>query len=260
MPRQLRLRFLRRHKTLAWSLGVLAGLFILFNYVVLPLYVNHGSRMTVPSVVGLPLERARAVLDSAALQPVEADTRPDPQRPAGTVIAQNPAESAVVKEGRRVYLTISGGEVQVYVPLLRGRSLREARFTLERHGLRLGDLSMVSAEGFPENTIVDQSVTADTKVVKGTRVALSVSSGRGSSETTVPQVTGKTMNEAEKILMQAGLRIGQVTYQPSFDLVPNTIVDQFPRVGEPARQGDVVDLFVVKSGRPSEEIRVPGKE
>lgn len=260
MRQKLWLRFLKRHKTLAWSLGVLMGLFLLLNYVVLPLYVNHGSRLTVPSVVGLTLEQARSALDSASLQAVEADTRPDPEMPAGTVIAQNPTEYAVVKEGRRVYLTISGGEVQVYVPLLRGRSMREARFTLERHGLRLGEITLVSAEGFPENTIVDQSIAADTKVTKGSRVGLSVSSGRGASETTVPQVTGKMINEAEKILLQAGLRIGQVNYQPSFDLVPNTIVDQFPRAGEAARQGDAVDLFVVKSGRPSEEIRVPGKE
>lgn len=260
MPSNSVVAFIRRHTVLTWTVGGLLGLFLLLNYVILPLYVNHGSRSSVPSVVGLPLESARGVLDSASLLGVEADTRPDPELPAGVVVSQNPVPGSIVKEGRRVYLTISGGEVQVFVPLLRGRSMREARFTLERHGLRLGEVTYVPSEEFPPNTIVDQSATADAKVSKGSRVSITVSSGSATGETTVPAVTGKSLGEAEKILMAAGLRRGQVTYQPSFDLVPNTVVAQFPRAGEPARRGDAVDLFVVTAGRPSEEIQQSPQE
>jgi len=260
MPAIVPIAFLRRHPVLSWTFGGLVGLFILLNYVILPLYVNHGSRLSVPSVVGLSLDRARAVLDSVSLLGVEGDTRPDPELPAGVVVSQNPPATSVVKEGRRVYLTISGGEVQVFVPLLRGRSMREARFTLERHGLRLGEITYVPSQEFPENTIVDQSATADAKIAKGSRVSITVSSGNAAAETTVPVVTGKSMGEAEKLLTTAGLRKGHVTYQPSFDLVPNTVVDQFPRAGEPAKRGASVDLFVVTPGRPSEEIQQLPKE
>jgi serine/threonine-protein kinase len=260
MPAFRPIEYLRRHSVVSWTLGGLLGFFLLMNYVILPVYVNHGSRLSVPSVVGQPLDRARSSLDSAALLGVEADTRPDPDLPAGTVVSQNPVAGSVVKEGRRVYLTISGGEAQVFVPLLRGRSMREARFTLERHGLRLGEITYVPSEEFPENTIVDQSATADAKIAKGSRVSITVSSGSATGETTVPAVTGKSMGDAEKILAATGLRKGHVTYQPSFELVPNTVVDQFPRAGEHARRGDAVDLFVVTSGRPAEEIQQAPKE
>ncbi len=260
MPARFPLAFFRRHAILSWTLGAFLGLCLLLNYVILPLYVNHGSRQSVPAVVGLPLDRARGVLDSASLVAVESDTRPDPDLPAGVVVSQNPAASSMVKEGRRVYLTISGGEAQVFVPLLRGRSMREARFTLERHGLRLGEVTYVPSEEFPDNTIVDQSSSADAKIPKGSRVSITVSSGSATGETTVPAVGGKSMGEAEKILQAAGLRRGQVTYQSSFDLVPNTVVDQFPRAGEPAKRGDAVDLFVVTPGRPAEEIQQAPKE
>ena len=69
----------------------------------------------------------------------------------------------------------------------------------------------------------------------------------------------ETLAEAEKLLLEAGLRVGNITYQPNFDLLPNTVVDQYPRSGEPARQGQQVDLFVVEVGRPSEEIQPPGE-
>jgi serine/threonine-protein kinase len=249
--------FLLKRKRLLITLGAIIFAFFLLNNVLLPWYVNQGSRLTVPKVTGLPLETAKQTLEAASLQPIESDVRPDPVQPAGTVVNQNPPPSAIVKEGRRVYLTISGGEVQVTVPLLRGKSLRDARFALERYGLKLGSVSYATSESFPENTIIDQSVAADTKLSRGSSVNISVSRGRVSQETTVPELVGKTVAEAEKILAGVGLKVGNISYQYSFELIPNTVVDQYPRTGEPARQGQTVDLFVIRVGKPLEEIQVP---
>lgn len=249
--------FARRHKRGLTILGSLIALFVLVNYVLLPVYVNHGSRLEVPRVIGMTFEVAAAALDSAGLQSVDAGTRPDPTYPAGAVIFQNPLPGAIVKEGRRVYLTISGGEALVSVPLLRGKSLRDARFALERNGLKLGEAAYEYSETFPENTIIDQSRIADSRVGRGSSVRVTVSRGRTMSQIPVPAVVGKTLAEAEKVLAAAGLKIGIVTYQPSFDLLPNTVVDQFPRAGDPVSPGHEIDLFVVKVGKPVEEIQPP---
>ena len=68
-------RFLKslimRYRRLVYAFGGLVGLFLLMNYIVLPLYVNHGSRLSVPNVQGKPVEEARALLLAAALQPIE---------------------------------------------------------------------------------------------------------------------------------------------------------------------------------------------
>jgi serine/threonine-protein kinase len=158
-----------------------------------------------------------------------------------------------------VYLTVSGGEVLVSVPLLRGRTLRDARLSLERFGLTLGGVEDEYSDTFPENTIIDQAVPADTKVPKGSSVAITVSRGRPRDSVAVPLVVGKPLPEAEKMLARAGLRVGNVTYQQSFELLPNTVVDQFPRGGESVRPGRDVDLFVVQVGKPVEEIQPPGR-
>jgi beta-lactam-binding protein with PASTA domain len=244
---------LRRHPRFLISIGSLVLFFLLMNYVVMPWYVNHGSRLAVPSVVGLPLDEARRTLRTTGLEPVEAEIRPDPNHPAGTVVTQNPNGGAIVKEGRRVYLTVSGGEVRVTVPLVRGRSLRDAKFALERFGLALGGVSEQNSEVFPEGTIIQQMPPADTRVARGTRVSLVVSKGSLREDTTIPQLAGKSLRDAEKLLEQAGLRVGHITYQPNFELLPNTVVDQFPRAGEAARYGDAVDLFVVQVDAVREE-------
>jgi len=246
-----------KSKKLLYTLGSLIGLFILFNYIVLPIYVNHGSTLYVPRVIGLPMQNAMAVLDSAGLEGVEAETRADPVQPPGTVISQNPLPQSVVKSGRRIYLTVSGGDVLLPVPLLRGRSSREAGFTLERVGLKLGSVSYAVSDAYPENTIIEQSMPPGSHVARGSSVNIVVSRGFVVEETIIPSLIGRTTTEAGKLLVEAGLKLGIITYQPSFDLLPNTVVDQFPRAGEAAKRGQTVDLFVVQVGKPAEEIQVP---
>ena len=256
LPRPL--RFLGNRRFLI-IVGSLLGLFLLANYIVLPLYVNHGSRAAVPGVVGMSLEEAQKTLEKAGLRMVQGESRPDPAFAPGLVIQQNPAANAEVKEGRRVFVVISGGDVQVPVPSLRGRSLRDARFSLERFGLKLGSVQYDTSDTFPENTIIYQSAAADTRIAKGTVVNIIVSKGRVLTEAQVPLVVGKTLGEAESLLNAAGLKVGNITYQPSFDLVPNTVVDQYPRQGETSLPGHAVDLFVIKTEKPLEEFEVPPK-
>ncbi len=254
LPRPL--RFLGNQKFLITT-GSILGLFLLLNYVVLPAYVNHGSRATVPSVVGMTFEDAQKTLEAAGLRVVRGETKTDPKLAPGLVVQQLPAAEAVVKVGRRVYLTLSGGELQVPVPSLRGRSLRDARFALERFGLKVGSVQYDTSDTYPENTIIYQSHPADTRISKGAVVNIIVSKGRVITNALVPLVVGKTLKEAETILAAAGLKVGNITYQQSYDLVPNTVVDQYPRQGETAPPGRTVDLFVIAVERPVEEFEVP---
>ncbi|HTO92957.1 MAG TPA: PASTA domain-containing protein [Bacteroidota bacterium] len=245
-------------RKLSIAVAAAIALFLLLNNLALPLYVNHGGTLAVPGVTGLPLADARAQLETAGLQAVEAETRPDPDHPPGTVIFQNPAAQAKVKPGRRVYLTMSGGEALVVVPQLRGRSLRDAKFALERYGLQLGAVSYEPSTVYPENTIVAQSLGADARAARGSRVSVSVSAGSAASGgVSVPNVVGRTVNEAEKLLLAQKLTVGNITYQLSYELIPNTVVEQFPRAGESVPLGGKIDLFVVKAGRPTDEIQVP---
>jgi serine/threonine-protein kinase len=254
LPRPL--RFLGNQKFLI-TIGSILGLFLLLNYVLLPAYVNHGSRTTVPAVVGMTFDDAHKTLEAAGLRVVRGETRMDPTHAPGLVVQQLPAADAVVKEGRRVYLTLSGGELQVPVPSLRGRSLRDARFALERFGLKVGTVQYDTSDTYPENTIIYQSHAADTRIAKGAVVNIVVSKGRVITSAQVPLVIGKTLSEAEKLLTAAGLKVGNITYQQSYDLVPNTVVDQYPRQGETALPGHAVDLFVISVDRPVEEFEVP---
>ena len=227
-------------------LGIILVLFLLANDVLMPLYTQQGRITKVPSVLGLGVENAKQVLVQAGLTPREAETRIDKQYPIGTVAVQNPAAGSEIKFGRGIYLTISGGEPLVKVPSLRGKSLRDARFTLERTALNLGNVFYQQSEEFPENTIIDQAIAEGTEVKNGSRIDLTVSQGRTSNRLPVPNVTMKSLTEAEKILAQIGFKVGPITYQVSSDLLPNTVLDQLPKAGELLSLDQPVNLVVAQ--------------
>ena len=226
-------------------LALLLVLFIALNDFLVPWYVDGGGTLTMPVVVGIKFEDAIKMLDSLGFEPRKGDVRLDREHPAGVVVIQNPIAGAVVKKGRRVYLTISGGEVLITVPDLKGRTLRDARFMLERGGLKLGAIEYHFSDEFPENTVIEQKIGSGAKVKRDTYVSVTISQGTVGEKISVPDVTGKTVNDAVRIFTSSGLKLGKVSYVPASDLLPNTIIDQSPRVGEMVPKGQEIDLFIV---------------
>lgn len=228
--------------------GVVLVLFFLFDDIVMPRYVQQGETTHVPEVVGMETEEALRIIAEAGLEGKEAEVRPDKNYPEGTVAAQTPPSGAEVKFGRGVYLTISGGETLVTVPSLRGRSLRDAVLALERFGLKRGETQYQVSAQFPENTVIDQFPAQGANVRGGSSVSITVSQGASADRVPVPNVTRKSLGEAERLLIQAGLTVGNITMQVNNEFLPNTVIDQYPRHGTFAVRGEAIQLFVTQRG------------
>ncbi|MEP0822065.1 MAG: PASTA domain-containing protein [Ignavibacterium sp.] len=239
-------RFLSFLKRSSLVLLVAVAVFFIMDDIVMPRYVQQGETTYVPDVVGLPEEAAIQKIEAAGLEPKVAEIRPDKVNPEGTVSLQTPPAGAEVKFGRGVYLTLSGGETPATVPALRGRSIRDARLALEQVGLKIGEMTYEVSAQFPENTVMGQSVPAGTTVRSGTPVSLVVSQGPSADRLPVPNVIRKSLAEAERLILQAGFTIGNVTYQANNDILPNTVIDQYPREGNFAARGEPVQLFVTR--------------
>lgn len=234
-----------------WTLFILIIIVLLMDNVVLPWYVSS-PKEKVPDVVGKNQTEAVSLLESKDLEPVIGDTTYDEKFPEGSIIFQRPRAGETVKEGRRVYLFVSGGEPVVNVPDLKGKSVRDAKFSLERLGLKLGDVDQ-EPSSYPKDMIYDQEYAEGTPIKKGESVNVTVSIGTaqaGSIE--VPDLIGKSLTEAEAILADSSLKVGKINYQQSFSLLPNTILDQYPSKGNKVNPGDAVDLFVTKTAGENE--------
>jgi beta-lactam-binding protein with PASTA domain len=230
-----------------WFIGICIILIFVTDSFIMPLYVNNGGTLIVPNVVGLKEETAKKILDSLHFEPRRGEIRQDNTYPIGFVILQNPAPEQIVKNGRRIYLTISGGEQDAIVPSLRGRSIRDAKFALDRAGLKQGSIQYQISMELPEGTIISQDIAAGNKIKHNSFISFIVSAGESIDSIYVPPLVGKTFSEAVKLLKDKGLRTGNVTYQLNEELVPNTVIDQIPRENEIVTTQKEVDLFISQS-------------
>jgi len=220
--------------------------FILIDSIVMPYYVQKGKTTKVPETVGMPLEEAKKKLQDAGLEAKEAEYKTDKRYKIGTVTLQNPPAESEVKFNRNVYLTVSGGEELISVPNLKGKSVREAAFNLERNGLRLGVISYETSDEIFANTIIRQDIAPNAKVKSGNHIDVTVSQGRATDSHTVPDVSLKTLTETEKILIESGFQIGKITYQTNLEILPNTVLEQYPRAGDMVKLGQSIDLIVAQ--------------
>lgn len=237
------------------ALGILIAIILLFDFILMPLYVS-GSEINVPNVVGMTEEEAFQTLEEADFHPAIADTSFGVSLPPGRVFLQKPESNKLVKEGRTIYLFISGGEQIISVPLLKGKSVRDARLSLERIGLKLGMIEE-SASTHPKDMVYDQQFAEGTKIRKGQSVGISVSIGKGDGEIVVPDLIGKSLTEATKIILDSTLTLGKVNYQISSTLLPNTVLDQYPAPGNKLNSGNTVDLFITKEGTIQDRAEFP---
>lgn len=246
-----------RNSLLAKILFSLLGLVILillFDNLIMPWYVSS-PETSVPKVVGLQVSEAINLLEKDGFEPVIRDTSYGLQLPVDEVFFQKPDAGAMVKEGRAVYLFVSGGEKVIPVPMLKGKSILDAKFALERLGLKLGRVERIPSSQ-PEDMIFDQQYEEGTRLKQGEFVGVIISAGRGGGSIIVPDLIGKSLTEARKILADSSLIIGKINYQPSSTLLPNTILDQYPSSGNSLNPGNSVDLFVTK---PTDRI-IPNEE
>ncbi|MDZ7623980.1 MAG: PASTA domain-containing protein [Ignavibacteriaceae bacterium] len=229
-------------------------LILLLDNLIMP-WIVSSPETTVPQVVGLQVSEAVNILEADGFEPLISDTSYGLQVPVGAIFFQKPDAGAVVKEGRTVYLFVSGGVSTITVPQLKGKSILDAKFALERLGLKLGRVERIPSS-HPEDMIFDQQYAEGTLLKQGEFVGVTISVGRGGGSIIVPDLIGKSLTEARKILADSSLIIGKINYQPSSTLLPNTILDQYPSSGNSLNSGNAVDLFVTK---PSDR-NIPDEE
>jgi serine/threonine-protein kinase len=237
------------------GLGILVLLIFILDFIILPLYVSE-SEVSVPNVVGMTDDEALTTLEAEGFEPVISDTSFGVSIPVGRIFLQKPESNKVVKEGRKIYLFISGGDQVISVPSLKGKNIRDARLALERVGLKIGNIEEV-ASTHPKDMIFDQQFAEGTKLRKGQNVGVTVSIGKGGGDIIVPDLIGKSLTEARRILSDSTLAIGKVNYQISSTLLPNTVLDQSPAPGNRLNSNRTVDLFITKEGSIEEKIEFP---
>ena len=236
------------------AIGITAVLLFLVSWS-LKIYTRHGQTMKVPDIRGKKFDDATDILDKNHLEYEIMDSTYMPEKPAMSIIEQNPKPETVVKSGRIIYLTVNATSApSAEVPDLVGKSsYKYARIQLEGLGFKVGEpvykpdphrdavLSML-VDGRP--------LKPGAKVSKGNTIILVLGQGLSNETVNAPYVIGLPYEEAVvKIREEFHLSIGAVTTADGMSDAEKAkafVYKQDPVYGRKIHLGEEIDLWLAK--------------
>ena len=147
-------------------------------------------------------------------------------------------------------LTSGGDTKQVTVPDVAGQPVAQAQAALTNAKFDVQLLTVTNGD-VPEGMVIGTEPAGGTTADEGSTVVLRVSGGPG--ESTVPDVTGKTEDQATTALTRAGFDVNTKT-EASSDVAKGLVISQDPAGAATAVKGSTVTI-TVSSG--TDQVTVP---
>ena len=220
------------------ALVIIAGLFFGGRAI----YRQILTTVTVPNVVGMDLSEAELVISREGMSVgKEPKYIASDEYPESAVIMQNPVAGTTARKGDSVILIISAGPTDFDMPDVMNKPVDEATELLESRGLKV-TRDRAASSSVEKGNVMNQIPAAGEKVTKDTAVTLTISGGM----TTIPNMTGGTLGNAEEEIMKNNL-----TLQPALKYTPTdnpelhgTVAEQLPEANSQAAEDTAVSLVL----------------
>ena len=219
-------------------------------------FAIHGRQTAVPKIVGMTQRDAEAALEAHGLVLDRSDRFFSAEIPAGHIVSQVPVAGEMVRRGWRVRVAESMGPQRVNIPDLTGDSERSAEINIRRRGLEMGAMAVATVPDATPDQVVAQSPPANATNVSAPKVSVLIAATEDKKSYVMPDLHGRTEDEAVNAIVGAGLKVGSITSQPppgadadSPETLPagsRIIVRTVPAPGQRVWEGQTVNLEVTR--------------
>ena len=233
----------KKKKIIIWSVvaGLIALLALTFGIIQL---IHHSEAQigTVPTITEDMTEvRAKQLVEKAGFV-FKAEQDTDSSKAKGMFTRQSPQGDTKLKKGSTVKVWFSAGPAQSAVPDVQGMSQAEATAALKKAGFVVGSTTSEDSPTIEKDMITRTDPKIGSVQPKGSSIILYISTGR----TTVPDVSGKPKDEAQKILTDMGFSL-TIQTQSSSDIAKDSAISTDPAAGNTVDQKSMITL-VISSG------------
>jgi UDP-N-acetylmuramate--alanine ligase len=209
-------------KQLLFLAAVFLGIIFLAN-LWLRFYTNHGQKIELPSFVGMHIDEAQNIADDKSFDIVVNDSVFVVGKKGGIIRDQNPKANSLVKENRKIYVTITkyGAETVSVgdLPTLYGNPFEQKKAELKYRDIDCVIKDYVYDPGAPNHIlevyykgelIVSRDVRkAEVKIAKGEKLECILSRSDG-GDVTIPDLRCLDIDEATFLLETSKLSLGSI--------------------------------------------------
>jgi serine/threonine-protein kinase len=208
----------------------------------LPNLKSGGGDIVVPDILGSTTEQARVITEARNLLLVVGGEEESEKYPENSISRQAPLVGSVVRSKSTITVFISKGSSEVVLPDFKNQSLSDVTIKLGEYGLKTGEVRAEENTQIARDKVISTTPAAGTRVKKGDAVTIVVS--RGQEEVTVPNLIGRALSSAKRIVEDNGFVVGNVTYEVSTEIDVGIVMAQRPSAGSKLIKGSKIDIIV----------------
>lgn len=226
---------------------ILSGIIavFLFNYVILPIYINQKNIITIPSYEGLTIDESQALAEQNKIQITVVDTVYSNDLSPNLIIEQFPKAGKKVKKGRIVKVKITQWNEKISIPDLVGKTLRSAQIELDQLGVEVDSVYYAFNANFDKGLVSWQYPTPKDSLRKGFGIRLEVSQGSNPIDLVpVPDLQGLFLSEAVEKISENKLITGKIKFIKNERFLPKTVFNQNPPSNTKVERGTKIDLII----------------
>ncbi len=204
----------------------LIGAFLLLIFIILMwlrFYTNHGQKLELPKFIGQNIEEAKTQSEDLSFEIIVNDSIFIVGKPGGIITDQNPKPLSLVKEGRKVYVTITKfGTETVKVadlPTMYGNAFDQKKTELKYRDIECVIKDYIYDPGEPnhilevwynnELIISKDGRNNEVEITKGGTLECVVSQ-RDGGDVTIPDLKCLELEEARFLLESSKLQLGDI--------------------------------------------------
>jgi len=204
-------------------------------------YELIGSKISIPSIVGLSETEARNSLNPIGIKLLVISKSYSEDVPAGMVITSNPGGGGHLSKGGTVGVVISKGPERINVPTLAGMTPDAAATALTSAGLKVGSTTQSYSSTITNGMVIDGDPIAGTAVKRNSLVNILVSKGVQTLQ--LNSYVGQSGDQASNELTSAGFKV-KSTFGYSESIPAGNVISQTPAGGAPIPVGSTVAIIV----------------
>lgn len=231
-------------KTFAVILLILFLILWLIDSCVMPPYVHSIGTIKVPNITGLSLKKADDIVKNSKLRVADVREVYNETVPKGYIISQLPFAGSEVREGRRLYITVSRGIEKITVPYVIGKLERVAWIDIMRLGFNIGNIEYVERDDKPDGVVLAQYPHYGVNLPYGATINLIVSQAPPEAEISLFE-GDITLQEARNLASQNSLIL--IVINPELiETLDNPIIrPDYNRTSYKLSKGDTVWVEIV---------------
>ena len=214
-----------------------AGYFI--KSVIDPYSDKDQTKLTTPYLIGMYYSQVISDPTYADFNIVEGEYVYNESIDAGKIIEQSPESNRKIDVGGTITVTVSRGAKTFRLPDYENKEARQVKIELERLGITCVENTPEFNDEVPNGYVLRTEPAAGASLTAGDTVTLTVSKGPEVVLVEMPDLMGRSENEALTLLEAAGLNWEPVVYE-EYDGTPGQVIYQSVEAHTEVEKGTIV--------------------